>query len=85
MGGALHHRRALESRDLKRRFIQNPPHDHIVLVSPELRARSSRARAHHELGCVDQAALAKKPVPNERWIFLTSKDGDLRDREATDI
>merc|ERR1719291_653931 len=30
-----------------------------------------------------QAALAKDPVPNERWVFLTSKDGDLRDREAT--
>jgi GDP-L-fucose synthase len=30
-----------------------------------------------------QAALAKNPVPNERWVFLTSKDGDLRDREAT--
>ena len=22
-------------------------------------------------------------VPNERWVFLTSKEGDLREKEAT--
>jgi len=30
-----------------------------------------------------QAVVERQAVPNERWIFLTSKDGDLRDREAT--
>merc|ERR1740130_227483 len=30
-----------------------------------------------------QAVLARDPPANERWIFLSSKDGDLRDREAT--
>ena len=30
-----------------------------------------------------QAALAREPSSGERWIFLTSRDGDLRDREAT--
>jgi GDP-L-fucose synthase len=24
------------------------------------------------------------PLPNETWIFLSSKDGDLRDRKETD-
>jgi len=30
-----------------------------------------------------QAVLERGKPSNERWIFLTSKDGDLRDREAT--
>mmetsp|Transcript_6398 Transcript_6398/g.13949 ORF Transcript_6398/g.13949 Transcript_6398/m.13949 type:complete len:319 (+) Transcript_6398:27-983(+) len=30
-----------------------------------------------------QANLEHDPPQNERWVFLTSKDGDLRDKEAT--
>jgi len=30
-----------------------------------------------------QAAVEKEGLSGERWIYLTSKDGDLRDKEAT--
>jgi len=30
-----------------------------------------------------KAMVDKQAVPNERWIYLSSKDGDLRDRAAT--
>ncbi|XP_076040151.1 GDP-L-fucose synthase-like isoform X2 [Oratosquilla oratoria] len=32
-----------------------------------------------------QLALEEDKKPNEKWIFLSSKDADLRDREATKI
>ena len=34
------------------------------------------------VGCGIEAALRKSPNANERWVFLSSKDGDLRDSEA---
>lgn len=30
-----------------------------------------------------EAVVARQPAPNEQWVFLSSKDGDLRDKEAT--
>jgi len=38
-------------------------------------------------GLVGQAikfSVSKDPKSNEKWIFLSSKDGDLRDRKATE-
>lgn len=35
------------------------------------------------VGSALQAVVAEQAVSNETWVFLSSKDGDLRDLEAT--
>jgi GDP-L-fucose synthase len=58
-------------------------------MSEAKRARTETARVVMVTGGAGlvgkgiQAALERAPPANERWIFLSSKDGDLRDREAT--
>ena len=36
------------------------------------------------VGSAIRAHAAAHPQPNETWVFLSSADGDLRDRAATD-
>jgi len=36
------------------------------------------------VGSAIKAYAEANPLPNETWIFLSSKDGDLRDRKETD-
>lgn len=35
------------------------------------------------VGKAIEAVVNESPVPNESWIFLSSKEGDLRDRAST--
>ena len=36
------------------------------------------------VGSAIKSYAEANPLPNETWIFLSSKDGDLRDRKETD-
>jgi len=36
------------------------------------------------VGMAIKEHVKKNKLPNEEWVFLSSKDGDLRDRKATD-
>lgn len=36
------------------------------------------------VGCAIQKYVESSPKENEEWVFLSSKDGDLRDRKATE-
>lgn len=36
------------------------------------------------VGSAIKEFVTEKPTENEEWVFLSSKDGDLRDRKATE-
>lgn len=36
------------------------------------------------VGCAIRDFVKSNPKDNEEWVFLSSKDGDIRDRKATE-